>query len=124
MLLECLQDETGVYKNLLQETAHRAGLNLPVYRTVRAGSGHVPNFYCTVEIAGMHFAGDPARTKKQAQKNAAIAAWSALRKCEHFTDVILSSVYFQFRVMDSITGPGFLSVSESCIHTFRILVAF
>ncbi|XP_058738617.1 double-stranded RNA-binding protein 2-like [Vicia villosa] len=73
-------DETGVYKNLLQETAHRAGLNLPVYRTVRAGPGHVPNFYCTVEIAGMHFAGDPARTKKQAQKNAAIAAWSALKK--------------------------------------------
>ncbi|KAL5061058.1 hypothetical protein RYX36_032662 [Vicia faba] len=73
-------DETGVYKNLLQETAHRAGLNLPVYRTVRAGSGHVPNFYCTVEIAGMHFAGDPARSKKQAQKNAAIAAWSALKK--------------------------------------------
>ncbi|PNX96179.1 double-stranded RNA-binding protein 2-like [Trifolium pratense] len=73
-------DETGVYKNLLQETAHRAGLNLPVYKTIRAGPGHVPNFYCTVEIAGMHFAGDPARTKKQAQKNAAIAAWSALRK--------------------------------------------
>ncbi|TKY61426.1 Double-stranded RNA-binding protein 2 [Spatholobus suberectus] len=28
----------------------------------------------------MHFTGDPARTKKQAQKNAAMAAWSALRK--------------------------------------------
>ncbi|KAJ1417071.1 Double-stranded RNA-binding domain [Sesbania bispinosa] len=73
-------DETGVYKNLLQETAHRAGLNLPVYKTIRSGPGHVPNFSCTVEIAGMHFAGDPARTKKQAQKNAAMAAWSALRK--------------------------------------------
>ncbi|OIV95137.1 hypothetical protein TanjilG_21527 [Lupinus angustifolius] len=73
-------DETGVYKNLLQETAHRAGLNLPVYTTVRFGPGHVPNFSCTVEIAGLHFSGDPARTKKQAQKNAASAAWSALRK--------------------------------------------
>lgn len=73
-------DETGVYKNLLQETAHRAGLNLPVYTTIRLGPGHVPTFSCTVEIAGMHFSGDPARTKKQAQKNAAISAWSALRK--------------------------------------------
>ncbi|WVY94991.1 hypothetical protein V8G54_034079 [Vigna mungo] len=73
-------DETGVYKNLLQETAHRAGLNLPVYTTIRSGPGHGPNFSCTVEIAGKHFTGDPARTKKQAQKNAAMAAWAALKK--------------------------------------------
>ncbi|XWS64643.1 hypothetical protein CRYUN_Cryun05aG0020300 [Craigia yunnanensis] len=73
-------DETGVYKNLLQETAHRAGLNLPVYSTVRSGPGHVPIFSGTVELGGMSFTGEPARTKKQAQKNAAIAAWSALRK--------------------------------------------
>ncbi|XVF31218.1 hypothetical protein REPUB_Repub16aG0126700 [Reevesia pubescens] len=73
-------DETGVCKNLLQETAHRAGLNLPVYTTVRSGPGHVPIFSCTVELGGMRFTGEPARSQKQAQKNAAIAAWSALRK--------------------------------------------
>ncbi|KDP23604.1 hypothetical protein JCGZ_23437 [Jatropha curcas] len=73
-------DETGVYKNLLQETAHRAGLKLPVYTTVRSGPGHVPIFSCTVELAGMSFTGEPARTKKQAQKNAAMAAWSALKR--------------------------------------------
>lgn len=73
-------DETGVYKNLLQETAHRAGLNLPVYTTVRSGPGHVPVFSCTVELAGMTFTGEPAKTKKQAQKNAAITAWSALKQ--------------------------------------------
>ncbi|KAK8620245.1 hypothetical protein V6N13_066726 [Hibiscus sabdariffa] len=67
-------DETGVYKNLLRETAHRAGLNLPVYTTVRSGPGHVPSFSCIVDLAGMSFTGNPARTKKQAQKNAAIAA--------------------------------------------------
>lgn len=77
------QDETGVYKNLLQETAHRAGLNLPVYTTIRSGPGHVPVFSCTVEIAGMSFTGEAAKTKKQAQKNAAMTAWSALRKCMH-----------------------------------------
>ncbi|XP_059652625.1 double-stranded RNA-binding protein 3-like [Cornus florida] len=73
-------DETGVYKNLLQETAHRAGLNLPVYTTVRSGPGHVPVFSCTVELAGMSFSGEPAKTKKQAQKNAAMTAWSALKQ--------------------------------------------
>ncbi|XP_018834903.1 double-stranded RNA-binding protein 3-like isoform X2 [Juglans regia] len=73
-------DETGIYKNLLQETAHRAGLNLPVYTTVRSGPAHVPIFTSTVELAGMNFTGEPAKTKKQAEKNAAIAAWSALKK--------------------------------------------
>ncbi|KAJ4823197.1 hypothetical protein Tsubulata_015144 [Turnera subulata] len=76
-------DETGIYKNLLQETAHRAGLNLPVYTTVRSGPGHVPVFTCTVELAGMNFTGEPAKTKKQAEKNAAIAAWSALKRMPH-----------------------------------------
>ncbi|XVE67652.1 hypothetical protein DITRI_Ditri09bG0005100 [Diplodiscus trichospermus] len=76
-------DETGIYKNLLQETAHRAGLNLPVYTTVRSGPGHVPIFTCTVELAGMNFTGEPAKTKKQAEKNAAIAAWSALKRMQN-----------------------------------------
>ncbi|XP_044500581.1 double-stranded RNA-binding protein 2-like isoform X2 [Mangifera indica] len=73
-------DETGVYKNLLQETAHKAGLNLPMYTTVRSGPGHVPVFSCTVELARMSFTGEPARTKKQAQKNAAMVAWSTLKR--------------------------------------------
>lgn len=73
-------DETGVYKNLLQETAHRAGLNLPAYTTIRSGPGHIPIFLCTVELAGMTFTGEVAKTKKQAQKNAALTAWSALKQ--------------------------------------------
>nr|XP_011468378.1 PREDICTED: double-stranded RNA-binding protein 3-like [Fragaria vesca subsp. vesca] len=68
------------YKNLLQETAHRAGLELPVYTTVRFGPGHVPVFSCTIELGGMNFIGDPARTKIQAQKNAAVAAWTSLKR--------------------------------------------
>ncbi|KAJ7547464.1 hypothetical protein O6H91_08G087100 [Diphasiastrum complanatum] len=32
-----------------------------------------------VEVAGMSFTGEAAKTKKQAEKNAAMAAWSALR---------------------------------------------
>ncbi|XP_042452208.1 double-stranded RNA-binding protein 2-like isoform X1 [Zingiber officinale] len=76
-------DETGIYKNLLQESAHKAGLKLPVYTTVRSGAGNTPIFTCTVELAGMSFAGDPAKTKKQAQKHAAIAAWSSLKHLSH-----------------------------------------
>ncbi|KAM3276572.1 hypothetical protein ACQJBY_044783 [Aegilops geniculata] len=67
-------DETGVYKNLLQETAHRAGLKLPAYTTVRSGPGHSPVFASSVELAGLSFAGEAARTKKQAEKNAAMTA--------------------------------------------------
>ncbi|CAI9771042.1 unnamed protein product [Fraxinus pennsylvanica] len=74
-----MQDETGIYKNLLQETAHRAGLKLPVYTTVRSGPAYAPVFTCTVEVNGMTFAGEPSKTKKQAQKCAAMAAWIALK---------------------------------------------
>ncbi|PIA41946.1 hypothetical protein AQUCO_02100055v1 [Aquilegia coerulea] len=73
-------DEIGVYKNLLQESAHRAGLNLPVYTTERSGPGHLPVYISIVELAGMNFTGESARTKKQAEKNAAMAAWSALKQ--------------------------------------------
>ncbi|KAK9121169.1 hypothetical protein Syun_018786 [Stephania yunnanensis] len=73
-------DETGVHKNLLQETAHRAGLNLPVYTTVRSSPDHLPVFTSTVELEDLKFNGAPAKTKKQAEKNAAMAAWAALKQ--------------------------------------------
>ncbi|MCO5561614.1 hypothetical protein L7F22_015235 [Adiantum nelumboides] len=73
-------DETGVCKNLLQETAQRAGVSLPVYTTIRSGPKHLSLFKCIVEIGGRHFKGEPAKTKKQAEKNAATAAWSALNQ--------------------------------------------
>lgn len=73
-------DETGVCKNLLQETAQRAGIRLPTYTTIRSGPGHLPLFTSSVEIAGMSFAGEPAKTKKQAEKNAAMAAWASLKQ--------------------------------------------
>ncbi|XP_009381975.2 double-stranded RNA-binding protein 6 [Musa acuminata AAA Group] len=73
-------DETGVYKNLLQEIAQRAGEPLPSYTTVRSGLGHLPVFACTVELAGITFTGEPAKNKKQAEKNAALAAWLSLKQ--------------------------------------------
>ncbi|KAJ4980002.1 hypothetical protein NE237_010782 [Protea cynaroides] len=73
-------DETGVYKNLLQEIAQRVGAPLPQYKTFRSGLGHLPVFTCVVELAGITFTGEPAKNKKQAEKNAAIAAWSSLKQ--------------------------------------------
>lgn len=73
-------DETGVYKNLLQEIAQRVGAPLPQYTTFRSGLGHLPVFSGTVELAGITFTGDPAKNKKQAEKNAAMAAWSSLKQ--------------------------------------------
>uniref|UniRef100_A0A5B6ZK92 Putative double-stranded RNA-binding protein 2-like n=1 Tax=Davidia involucrata TaxID=16924 RepID=A0A5B6ZK92_DAVIN len=72
-------DETGVYKNLLQEVSQRVGASLPTYTNFRSGLGHLPVFTCTVELAGVIFTGEPAKNKKQAEKNAAMAAWSSLK---------------------------------------------
>ncbi|KAM1040398.1 hypothetical protein TB2_029248 [Malus domestica] len=73
-------DETGVYKNLLQEIAQRVGAPLPQYKTFRSGLGHLPVFTGVVELAGITFTGEPAKNKKQAEKNAAMAAWSSLKQ--------------------------------------------
>uniref|UniRef100_A0A7N0RCU8 DRBM domain-containing protein n=1 Tax=Kalanchoe fedtschenkoi TaxID=63787 RepID=A0A7N0RCU8_KALFE len=73
-------DETGVYKNLLQEISQRVGSPLPQYTTYRTGLGHLPVFTGTVELAGITFTGEPAKNKKQAEKNAAMAAWMSLKQ--------------------------------------------
>ncbi|XP_015058995.1 double-stranded RNA-binding protein 2 [Solanum pennellii] len=83
-------DETGVYKNLLQEIAQRVGAPLPQYTTYRSGLGHQPVFTGTVELAGITFTGEPAKNKKQAEKNSALAAWSSLKQLAQ-QDASLSS---------------------------------
>ncbi|CAN4120307.1 unnamed protein product [Withania somnifera] len=83
-------DETGVYKNLLQEIAQRVGAPLPQYTTYRSGLGHQPVFTGTVELAGITFTGEPAKNKKQAEKNSALASWSSLKQLA-LQDASLSS---------------------------------
>lgn len=73
-------DETGVCKNLLQEIAQRVGVPLPQYTTYRSGLGRQPIFTGMVELAGIIFTGEHAKNKKQAEKNAAMAAWTSLKK--------------------------------------------
>lgn len=79
-------DETGVYKNLLQEVSQRVGASLPAYSTFRTGLGHLPVFTCTVELSGVIFTGEPAKNKKQAEKNAAMAAWLSLKSLVQQTE--------------------------------------
>lgn len=69
-----------MYKNLLQEIAQRVGAPLPQYTTIRSGLGHLPVFTGIVELAGIAFTGEPAKNKKQAEKNAAMAAWTSLKQ--------------------------------------------
>ncbi|PWA40674.1 Double-stranded RNA-binding [Artemisia annua] len=67
-----------LYKSLLQELAQKRGLPLPLYTTNRSGQPHVPSFGSTVQIAGECYVGQEARTKKQAEMNAAKVAYNAL----------------------------------------------
>lgn len=73
-----------MYKNLLQEVSQRVGASLPTYTTFRSGLGHLPVFSCIVELAGIKFTGEPAKNKKQAEKNAAMAAWLSLKICKSY----------------------------------------
>ncbi|URD77943.1 Chorismate synthase [Musa troglodytarum] len=61
-------DETGVYKNLLQEISQRVGAPLPSYTSVRSGLGHLPVFTCTVELAGITFWANMLRTRSRQKK--------------------------------------------------------
>ncbi|KAL1817104.1 hypothetical protein ACET3Z_019678 [Daucus carota] len=70
-----------MYKNQLQELAQRSCFNLPSYTSIREG---------IVELADILFHGEPAKNKKQAEKNAALAAWSSLKQLAK-QDATLSS---------------------------------
>ncbi|KAG0497209.1 hypothetical protein HPP92_001900 [Vanilla planifolia] len=73
------QAKPNFYKNLLQQLLQKESLPLPVYRTLHDGAFRMPIFTCTVDINGESFVGDGAKTKKQAEMNAAKVAWSLLK---------------------------------------------
>jgi dsRNA-specific ribonuclease len=86
------QDDSGLYKNLLQELVQKEGFSLPVYDTNRSGEVHVPIFVSTVEIDREIFKGHEARTKKQAEMSAAKIAYTTLkaRKCIFLSTLLVS----------------------------------
>lgn len=81
VILICYQDK-GFYKNLLQELAQKKGLMCPSYETVSSGLSHNRIFVSTVEVGSDSFQGLEAKTRKQAEMNAAEVAYSALTKGE------------------------------------------
>ncbi|XP_066369105.1 double-stranded RNA-binding protein 8-like [Miscanthus floridulus] len=70
--------ETGLCKNLLQEYAQKMNYAIPSYICTKQASGVAP-FICTVEIGGILYIGAAARTKKEAEIEAARTALLAIQ---------------------------------------------
>lgn len=81
LTLNDIQEDDSLYKTLLQELAQKEGLLFPVYNTSRIGPPHAPVFRSMVEVGDGTFQGQEAKTKKQAEMNAAKVAYNALVKC-------------------------------------------
>lgn len=101
-------DETGIYKNVLQEVSQRVGASLPLYITSRSSSGCIYSFTCTVKLAGITFTGEPAKSKKQAEKNAAMAAWVSLKQLAQEALGISSSTTTKSDEQEQVTVARFL----------------
>lgn len=74
------EDDSGLYKNLLQELLQKEGFHAPVYSTRTSGEPHALTFLSTVEIEGESFTGQVARSKKLGELSAAKVAYKTLRE--------------------------------------------
>lgn len=74
------QDNMVSYKILLLELTQKERLGAPVYKTGSNGTSHMPLFSSIVEIGDDSFFGEVAKTKKQAEMNAAKVAWLNLKE--------------------------------------------
>lgn len=88
---------------------------MPQYTTFRSGLGHLPVFTGIVELAGITFTGEPAKNKKQAEKNAAMAAWSSLKQCKWLANLLSEK-------LTAICGNTwmFTSICPLNIHMHRL----
>ncbi|KAL8530159.1 hypothetical protein ACS0TY_007287 [Phlomoides rotata] len=83
--VDVIQEDGGLYKNLLQEFAQKKGLRCPSYETVSSGMSHTPVFVSVVAVGTNTFRGAEAKTKKQAELNAAKVAYFDLTKVTNST---------------------------------------
>ncbi|KAF1870291.1 hypothetical protein Lal_00003497 [Lupinus albus] len=65
------EDQTGLYKNLLQEFVQKEGFRLPSYNTNRYVESHIPTFVSQLNIEGQSFTGQEAKSKKQTEMSEA-----------------------------------------------------
>ncbi|KAL6559058.1 HLA class II histocompatibility antigen, DR beta 4 chain [Orobanche hederae] len=98
-----IQEDGGLYKSLLQDLAHKRGLLLPSYATVKSGLSHRPLFSSIVELGGHEYRGAEAKTKKQAEMNAAKAAYCALMESLPSTEYSSISSVSECDVADSVS---------------------
>ncbi|KAA8544406.1 hypothetical protein F0562_022418 [Nyssa sinensis] len=71
------ENDSSIYKNLLQQLAQNEGFILPTYKTISTGESHKPTFFSTVEVEEEIFHGKGGPSKKQAELNAAEVAYTA-----------------------------------------------
>ncbi|CAH9125049.1 unnamed protein product [Cuscuta epithymum] len=76
-----IQKGGGLFKTLLQELAQKLGFLFPTYKTVQSGPPHDTTFSSVVQIDEESYQGQPAKTKKQAELNAAEIAYNTLINC-------------------------------------------
>lgn len=93
---------------------------MPHYTTYRSGLGHQPVFTGKVELAGITFTGEPAKNKKQAEKNAALAAWQSLKQLaqqsgnssselennDELEQVTIARALLNYRLKEKMTNPS------------------
>ncbi|XP_052874067.1 double-stranded RNA-binding protein 2-like [Gossypium arboreum] len=79
-----MPDETGVYKNSYRKLQKELGLHCLSIQHLDQVSG--TRLFLRERLnwpeIGIRFTGEPAKNKKQAEKNAAMAAWTSLKLCE------------------------------------------
>ncbi len=67
------------WKTSLQELTAAEELGVPEYHVVESGPDHQKTFRATVRVGGKVYGSGEGRSKKEAEQNAAAAAWSAIR---------------------------------------------
>jgi ribonuclease-3 len=67
------------WKTSLQELTAMAGLGVPEYIVTESGPDHAKTFTASARVAGIDYGAGIGRSKKEAEQQAAEAAWSSLR---------------------------------------------
>jgi ribonuclease-3 len=68
------------WKTSLQELTATAGLGVPEYVVAEEGPDHAKTFTAVARVAGVDYGEGTGRSKKEAEQQAAEAAWSRLRE--------------------------------------------
>ncbi|KAG5027243.1 hypothetical protein JHK86_023157 [Glycine max] len=104
--------DSGSFKTSLLRLSERQDFHKPTYKTMQAGSPHMPTFFSTVEVEGVEFHGKGGRSKKQAEEDAAKIAYIALKEYElldlDLNEILLANV----KVRNEVHNPSFLQSPE------------